>query len=158
MTAKDGIFSSSQGVRYENNLRTHYRQSFAKALGAIADTRLNVEKYSSEHGVIDGRANFIDGAYLDFSEEILLVEKTFTKKRYRYEYVKNKQEVFRYDNFPKHPGIRPPYHHKHVSKRRALQIKAAPKRIDVLRVEKILSPRRCGMSRRITTTMMSGSK
>jgi len=55
-----------------------------------------------------------------------------TKLSYRYEYVKNKQEVFRYDNFAKHPGIRPPYHHKHISKRRAVQLQEAPKLIDVL--------------------------
>lgn len=107
----------------DNLLRRHW---------AINETRLSLEKYSSEHGLIDGRVNFIDGSYLDFSEEILLVEKTFTKKRYRYEYVKDKEEVFRYDNFPKHPGIRPPQHHKHISKRRAVQLQEAPKLIDIL--------------------------
>jgi len=50
----------------------------------------------------------------------------------RYEYVKDKNEVFRYDNFARHPGIRAPYHHKHISKRRAVQLEEAPKFIDVI--------------------------
>jgi len=44
----------------------------------------------------------------------------------------NGKEVFRYDNFEKHPGIRAPYHHKHISKRRAVQLEEAPKLIDVI--------------------------
>jgi len=50
----------------------------------------------------------------------------------RYECVKDKNEVFRYDNFARHPGIRAPYHHKHISKRRAVQLEEAPKLIDVI--------------------------
>jgi len=74
----------------------------------------------------------LDGSYIDFSEEILILENLVTKPRYRYEYVKDKNEIFRYDNFAKHPGIRPPYHHKHISKRRAVQLQEAPKLIDIL--------------------------
>jgi len=46
--------------------------------------------------------------------------------------VKDQNEVFRYDNYPNHPGLRSPFHHKHVPKRRLAQLKAAPKLIDVL--------------------------
>jgi len=108
---------------FENILRRHW---------AIAEARLTVTKYTTERGYIDGRIILLDDSYIDFSEEILIVEEIATKPNYRYEYVKNKQEVFRYDNFPKHPGIRPPYHHKHISKRRAVQLQKAPKLIDVL--------------------------
>jgi hypothetical protein len=83
-------------------------------------------------GKISGKIILLDGSYIDFSEEILIVDKLVTKLRYRYEYVKDKQEVFRYDNFAKHPGIQPPYHHKHVSKRRVIQLEEAPKLIDVI--------------------------
>ena len=74
----------------------------------------------------------LDGSHIDFSEDILIVDKLINKLRYRYEYVKNKQEVFRYDNFAKHPSISPPYHHKHISKRQVIQLEEAPKLIDVI--------------------------
>jgi len=99
---------------------------------AIADTQINPKIYTPEHGKIEGKIILLDGSYIDFAEEILIVEKRITKPYYRYEVVKNKNEIFRYDNFVKHPGIRPPFHHKHISKRRAIQIKEAPKLIDVL--------------------------
>lgn len=99
---------------------------------AIADKQVTATTLSSKYGKIGGKIILLDGSYIDFSEEILIVEKTFTKPNYRYEYVKDKNEVFRYDNFAKHPGIRPPFHHKHVSKRRAIQLEGPPKLIDVI--------------------------
>lgn len=99
---------------------------------AIANTQIFPKIYTPEHGKIAGKIILLDGSYIDFAEETLIVENQVTKPYYRYEFVKDKNEIFRYDNFAKHPGIRLPYHHKHVSKRRAFQIKAAPKLIDVL--------------------------
>jgi hypothetical protein len=99
---------------------------------AIADTQIIPQIYTPEHGKIEGKIILLDGSYIDFSEEILIAARLVTKPRYRYEYVKDKNEVFRYDNFAKHPGIRPPFHHKHISKRRAIQVKEAPKLIDVI--------------------------
>jgi hypothetical protein len=99
---------------------------------AIADTQIIPQIYTPEHGKIEGKIILLDGSYIDFSEEILIAARLVTKPRYRYEYVKDKNEVFRYDNFAKHPGIRPPFHHKHVSKRRAIQLKEAPKLIDII--------------------------
>ncbi len=99
---------------------------------AIADTQITPQIYTPDHGKIEGKIILLDGSYIDFSEEILIEAKLVTKPRYRYEYVKDKNEVFRYDNFAKHPGIRPPFHHKHISKRRAIQLKEAPKLIDVI--------------------------
>jgi hypothetical protein len=99
---------------------------------AVADKQVSATTLSSKYGKIGGKIILIDGSYIDFSEEILVVEKTFTKPYYRYEYIKDKNEVFRYDNFAKHPGIHPPFHHKHISKQRAIQLKEAPKLIDVI--------------------------
>lgn len=117
-------------MKYEKYVRI--LESFLRRHWAVAETQLTVEKYTIEHGYIDGRIILLDGSYIDFSEEILVVDKIATKPYYRYEFVKDKAEVFRYDNFAKHPGIRPPYHHKHISKRRVIQVKEAPKLIDVI--------------------------
>ncbi len=99
---------------------------------AITENRVTVTIRTPKFGEISGKIILLDGSYIDFSEEILIVDKLVTKLSYRYEYVKDKNEVFRYDNFAKHPGIRPPFHHKHISKRRVIQLKEAPKLIDVL--------------------------
>jgi hypothetical protein len=107
----------------DNLLRRHW---------AVADSLTAVEIYTTDHGDINGKIVLIDDSYIDFSEEILIVDKRVTKPRYRYEFVKNKMEVFRYDNFPKHPGIAYPFHHKHVSKQQAIQLHEAPKLIDVI--------------------------
>lgn len=39
------------------------------------------------------------------------------KLSYRYQYIKGKQPVFRYDNAPHHPTILTFPHHKHVGKK-----------------------------------------
>ena len=98
----------------------------------IIDVHIDVKKFTQSFGRLDGKIILLDGSYIDFSEEVWIAAKAVTKLSYRYEYVKNKKEIFRYDNFPKHPGIRPPYHHKHIPKRRAMQLQEAPKLIDVL--------------------------
>ncbi|MDZ7344469.1 MAG: DUF6516 family protein [candidate division KSB1 bacterium] len=88
---------------------------------AVADAQVSVKKVSLNFGRIDGKIVLLDGSYIDFSEEIRTVANLVTKLRYRYEYVKDKNEIFRYDNFAKHPGIRPPFHHKHTSKQQVIQ-------------------------------------
>ncbi len=99
----------------------------------IAEAQVNTTELSRVYGVIKGTIILLDGSYMDFSEEIFIVENAITKKRYRYQYVKNNESIFRYDNYPNHPGLRPPYHHKHVAaKRRVVRMKEAPKLIDVL--------------------------
>jgi hypothetical protein len=87
---------------------------------AITENQVTATISTPKFGKINGKVILIDGSYIDFSEEILIVDKLVTKLRYRY------------DNFAKHPGIRPPFHHKHISKRRAIQVKEAPKLIDVI--------------------------
>lgn len=111
---------------------SHIIESLLNRHWAVADAQVSVKGISPNFGRIDGKIVLLDGSYIDFSEETWTVAKTVTKPHYRYEYVKDKQEVFRYDNFAKHPGIRSPFHHKHVSKRRVIQLKEAPKLIDVI--------------------------
>ena len=110
----------------------HILENFLRRHWAIAETQLTAKNYTIDHGYITGRLILLDGSYIDFSEEILIVEKIASRPNYRYEYVKDKTEIFRYDNFAKHPSLRPPFHHKHISKRRVVQLQEAPKLIDVL--------------------------
>jgi hypothetical protein len=100
---------------------------------AIADTQVNAKERDPIQGTITGMVTLLDGSYIDFFEEVLISSNVISKRRYSYQYVKNESEVFRYDNYPNHPGLRPPYHHKHVAaKRRVVRLKEAPKLIDVL--------------------------
>jgi hypothetical protein len=46
--------------------------------------------------------------------------------------MKNNQ-VFLYDNYPNHPGISSPFHHKHTSKG-VVQLEVAPKLADIIEV------------------------
>ncbi len=98
---------------------------------AIADAQVNTKELSRIHGVIKGTITLLDGSYVDFSEEVFITTNMITKKGDRYQYLKNNESVFRYDNYPNHPGLRPPFHHKHVSTRRVALLKEAPKLIDV---------------------------
>jgi hypothetical protein len=117
-------------MTFENYL--HIVDNLLTRHWAITENQVTATISTPTFGKINGKVILLDGSYIDFSEEILIVDKLVTKLRYRYEFVKDKNEVFRYDNFAKHPGIRPPFHHKHVSKRRAIQLKEAPKLIDVI--------------------------
>ena len=98
----------------------------------ITDAQVVPNAFGNKHGTIAGTVKLLDGSYVDFFEEILITPPDLSKRRYSYQYVKDETEVFRYDNYPNHPGLRPPYHHKHVPKKRLALLKAAPKLIDIL--------------------------
>jgi len=107
----------------ENMLARHW---------GITDAQVTSDVFGPGHGIVSGTIVLLDGSYIDFSEEIFIEDSSVGKRRYRYQYVKNQQAFFRYDNYPNHPGLRPPFHHKHVPKRRLAHLKEAPKIIDVL--------------------------
>jgi hypothetical protein len=111
---------------------SHIIYNLVRRHWAIVDFHATAKAFSTMRGRIDGKIMLLDDSYIDFSEEISIVAKLVTKVHYRYEFVKDKMEVFRYDNFERHPGIRPPYHHKHISKRRVVQLKVAPKLINII--------------------------
>lgn len=99
----------------------------------IMEIQVVPEAFNINHGILNGTIKLLDGSYIDFFEEILIASNAINKRRYSYQYVKNETEIFRYDNYPNHPGLRPPFHHKHVAaKRRVVLLKEAPKLIDVL--------------------------
>jgi len=105
-----------------NNLLEHH--------WTVVDNQVKCERFSTIGGQISGRSTLLDESYIDFSEEVYVFDKKFVIGRYRYQYMKG-VEVFRYDNYPQHPGIVPPFHHKHTSKG-VLQLETAPKLIEII--------------------------
>lgn len=99
---------------------------------AVTTTEVQVKGRDQQQGTITGTIALLDGSYIDFFEEVFISSNVLGKRRYSYQYVKNQAEVFRYDNYPNHPGLRPPYHHKHVSNQSLVHLEEAPKLIDVL--------------------------
>ena len=98
----------------------------------ITEAQVVPDAFGNKHGIITGAVKLLDGSFIDFFEEILITSNHIEKRRYSYQYVKNQTEVFRYDNYPNHPGLRPPYHHKHVPRKRLARLKEAPKLVDIL--------------------------
>ncbi len=99
---------------------------------AIATAQVTVKERDEQQGTLTGTVILLDDSFIDFFEEILISSKSIGKRRYSYQYVKNQAEVFRYDNYPNHPGLRPPFHHKHVPQQDLVILEEAPKLIDIL--------------------------
>jgi hypothetical protein len=97
---------------------------------AILERQLEYIRFSEWRGKIDGRIVSYDGSFIDAYEEIIVVKNSLIKGRYAYQYMKNHQ-VFRYDNYPNHPGISSPFHHKHTSKG-VIQLEVAPKLAEII--------------------------
>ena len=58
---------------------------------AIAENHVTATIRTTTFGKIDGKIVLLDGSYIDFSEEIFIIDNQVTKLRYRYEYVKDKK-------------------------------------------------------------------
>jgi hypothetical protein len=97
---------------------------------AITETQVDYELFSNEKAKIEGRLSLYDGSFLDVDEKLLIVQKNVVKSRYSYQYFKESQ-IFRYDNYPNHPGISSPFHHKHTTKG-VIQLEVAPKLADII--------------------------
>jgi hypothetical protein len=97
---------------------------------AVSEKQITQESFTKNSGEIRGRVILLDDSFISFFEEVFLEKKSVVKVRYSYQYVKG-SEVFRYDNYKRHPGISSPYHHKHTSKG-AIQLESAPKLVDVI--------------------------
>jgi len=97
---------------------------------AITEPQVDYELFSKEKAKIEGRVALYDGSFIDIDEKLLIVRKNVVKSRYSYQYMKDSQ-IFRYDNYPNHPGISFPFHHKHTPKG-VIQLEAAPKLADII--------------------------
>jgi len=99
---------------------------------AIADHQTEFEQIGAFHGRIRSRVTFLDGLYLDFSKFVAEESGKVKRLRYRYQYLREGQSVFRYDNFPRHPGVPPPYHHFHSPDGQVLPINEPPTLLEVI--------------------------
>ena len=87
---------------------------------AIDDT-VTYRQLTPDLATMEGVLVFYDGSRLDFTEVIQLTKQTIHKQRYRYQYVKDDQTVFRYDNSPHHLHLSTFPHHKHDASSRILE-------------------------------------
>jgi len=49
---------------------------------AIADTQINTKEHDRTQGSIVGKITLLDGSYIDFFEEVLIVNSSIDKRRY----------------------------------------------------------------------------
>lgn len=68
-------------------------------------------------GIINGTLHFADDSKLEFSERVRIVVRNPIKQSYRYEYLREDQTIFRYDNSPHHRRIPNFPHHKHIGRK-----------------------------------------
>ncbi len=68
--------------------------------------------------MIEGVIYFYDGSRLEITERIKLEQRRPVKTTYVYQYVRDGESVFRYDNAPHHLGLPNFPHHKHVGQQR----------------------------------------
>ena len=82
----------------------------------IASYGLNIDRKSDEIVFVSGRIDFRDGTTLDFKEFIEDAGKGIEKYKYAYNYRKESDFLFRYDNAPdpRTKAIKSFPHHKHL--------------------------------------------
>lgn len=77
------------------------------------DYAVSYEEYTATSGSIDGTLWFHDVSRLEFFEVVRLIGREPDRIRYRYQYLKGDQQVFRYDNSAHYPHLSTLPHHRH---------------------------------------------
>lgn len=77
------------------------------------DDQVTYQHLTASTGVIEGVLYFHDGSTLEFTEIVRLTNRKLYKQRYRYQYLQNGEQRFRYDNAPHHLHLSTFPHHKH---------------------------------------------
>ncbi len=82
----------------------------------VSSYNLNIDRKTSDIAFISGRIDFRDGTTLDFKEFIEGSEDSIEKYKYAYNYRKESDSIFRYDNAPDPSAkrIKTYPHHKHL--------------------------------------------
>ena len=80
--------------------------------GAIDDD-VQYLQVSRTEGIVDGVLYFADGSRLELTERVVIRGNRPFKERYRYQYLRDDETVFRYDNAPHHLRLPTFPHHKH---------------------------------------------
>ena len=80
----------------------------------IVSYDIEVDIKSSTLILLHGNIMFKDGSTLEFLELVRETDKGLERLKYRFQYVKGDEFIFRYDNAPHHREIETFPHHKHV--------------------------------------------
>lgn len=72
---------------------------------------------SLSEGIIRGVFYFADESRLHIVERVKIYARRPVKLRYRYQYLRDNENIFRYDNSPHHPHLPTFPHHKHEGTR-----------------------------------------
>jgi len=86
-------------------------------ISPAVSAELELDQLDHKRGTVDGTLYFADGSRLEFSERIVIERARPVKRGYRYQYVRARKAVFRYDNAPHHPQLPGFPHHKHVGRK-----------------------------------------
>jgi hypothetical protein len=78
------------------------------------EAEIEILRFDAKSGLIEGVLYFADGSRLEFTERVVIEQRRLVKQEYRYQFVRNEEAVFRYDNAPHHTHISTHPHHKHV--------------------------------------------
>ena len=95
---------------------SQYFELIEKAIEYSPATEAEIEilRLDAKSGLIEGVLYFADGSRLEFTERVVIEQRRLVKQEYRYQFVRNEEAVFRYDNAPHHKHISTHPHHKHV--------------------------------------------
>ena len=95
---------------------SQYFELIEKAVEFSPATEAEIEilRFDAKSGLIEGVLYFADGSRLEFTERVVIELRRLVKQEYRYQFVRNEEAVFRYDNAPHHTHISTHPHHKHV--------------------------------------------
>jgi len=82
----------------------------------VSSYNLNIDRKTSDTAFLSGRIDFRNRTTLDFKEFIEGSEDSIEKYKYAYNYRKESDNIFRYDNAPdpSAKGIKTFPHHKHL--------------------------------------------
>lgn len=78
------------------------------------EVELEILRFESDSGLIEGVVYFADGSRLEYTELVMIEQGSPVKVDYRYQFVQGEAAVFRYDNAPHHEHVATHPHHKHV--------------------------------------------
>lgn len=95
---------------------SQYFEIIEKALeySIATEVELEILRFESDSGLIEGVVYFADGSRLEFTELVMIEQGSPVKVDYRYQFVQGEAAVFRYDNAPHHEHVATHPHHKHV--------------------------------------------
>lgn len=91
-------------------------EALINSSSTIASYNLNIDRKSAEIVFISGKIEFRNNSILDFKEFIESTEKAIEKYKYAYNYRKESNSIFRYDNAPdpRAKDIKTFPYHKHL--------------------------------------------